>query len=152
MLLATIPSKPHPNHSLTDWLRRMDIDTFAVEREMAELLCSLALEARSRAKVAPPERVLVGLAGIPGAGKTTVARAAVARANQLLHLETRTPDDDDDGDSSGSGAACGVALLPMDGFHLSKAHLALMVDAAEAFRRRGAHWTFDCNGRYLLLD
>lgn len=31
----------------------------------------------------------------------------------------------------------------MDGFHLTRAQLSAMPNAAEAHRRRGAHWTFD---------
>eukprot|EP01063_Lacrimia_lanifica_P008621 TRINITY_DN15693_c0_g1_i1.p1 TRINITY_DN15693_c0_g1~~TRINITY_DN15693_c0_g1_i1.p1 ORF type:complete len:194 (+),score=73.21 TRINITY_DN15693_c0_g1_i1:72-584(+) len=31
----------------------------------------------------------------------------------------------------------------MDGFHYTKAQLSQMPNAAEAFARRGAHWTFD---------
>lgn len=72
-------------------------------------------------------RMLVGLAGAPGAGKSTLAQ-------QL---------------SSAVNATCGAdscVALGMDGFHLSKAQLAQMPDPAAAFARRGAPWTFDAAG------
>ena len=57
--------------------------------------------------------VFIGLAGIPGSGKSTVAE----------ELRTRWP---------------GAVVLPMDGYHLPKR----MLDA-EGMRRRGAPHTFD---------
>ena len=68
--------------------------------------------------------VWIGIAGGPGAGKSTVAEAVAARA-----------------------AKKGVAsvVLPMDGFHYSKAELRGLdpPDAARYLPRRGAPWTFD---------
>ena len=69
-------------------------------------------------------RVLVGLAGSPGSGKSTSAAGVVGHINAEL----------------GAGTA---VVLPMDGFHLYRAELDAMPDPAEAHRRRGAHWTFD---------
>ena len=69
-------------------------------------------------------RVLVGLAGSPGSGKSTSAAGMVGHVNAEL----------------GAGTA---VVLPMDGFHLYRAELDAMPDPAEAYRRRGAHWTFD---------
>ena len=69
-------------------------------------------------------RVLLGLVGLPGAGKSTLA----AR----LELEVNL--------------ACGsrqMVALGMDGFHLSRAQLAAAPDPAAALQRRGAPWTFD---------
>ena len=68
-----------------------------------------AIERAVRARNA----VFIGLAGIPGSGKSTVAE----------ELRTRWP---------------GAIVLPMDGYHLPKR----MLDA-EAMRRRGAPHTFD---------
>jgi len=67
-------------------------------------------------------RLLVGIAGVPGSGKSTTAHEVA----QLLN-EAGT-------------AAC---VLPMDGFHLYKSQLDAMPDPAQAHARRGAHWTFD---------
>jgi len=68
-------------------------------------------------------RVLVGLAGPPGAGKSTLAASLV--------------------DALGGSAA----YLPMDGFHLSNAVLAALGRAD----RKGAPDTFDAHGYVALL-
>lgn len=72
-------------------------------------------------------RVLIGLAGAPGAGKSTLAQQLSVAVNDVC------------------GAGSCVAL-GMDGFHLSKAQLAQMPNPDEAFARRGAPWTFDAPG------
>lgn len=41
---------------------------------------------------------------------------------------------------AGAGTA---VVVPMDGFHYTKAQLAAFPDPSAAFARRGAHWTFD---------
>ena len=69
-------------------------------------------------------RVLVGLVGVPGAGKSTLATRLEQEVNQ----------------------ACGsrqMVALGMDGFHLTRAQLAAAPDPAAALQRRGAPWTFD---------
>lgn len=71
----------------------------------------------------PGPRVLVGLTGPPGAGKTTLAQWLV--------------------ESLGGSAA----YLPMDGFHLSNAVLAALGRAG----RKGAPDTFDGYGYLALL-
>jgi pantothenate kinase len=70
---------------------------------------------------------MVGIAGTPGAGKSTLA-AQLAAALNARH---------------GAGAA---QALGMDGFHLSKAQLRQLLNPDEAFARRGAPWTFDVAG------
>eukprot|EP01012_Entosiphon_sulcatum_P034310 TRINITY_DN43495_c0_g1_i1.p1 TRINITY_DN43495_c0_g1~~TRINITY_DN43495_c0_g1_i1.p1 ORF type:complete len:230 (+),score=20.13 TRINITY_DN43495_c0_g1_i1:27-692(+) len=72
-------------------------------------------------------KYVVGIAGPPGSGKTTLAGALVKAINERR----------------GTGYA---ASLPMDGFHLTRAELRAMPDPEEAFRRRGAEWTFDPAG------
>jgi pantothenate kinase len=68
----------------------------------------------------------VGIAGGPGAGKSTLAEAVCARVNKA------------------AGAEISV-VLPMDGFHYSRARLRELdpPDAAAYLPRRGALWTFD---------
>ena len=68
-------------------------------------------------------RVTIGVAGAPGAGKTTLAEGLVAALATLL------------------GAAA-VAHLPMDGFHLADVQL----DALGLRDRKGAPETFDGHG------
>jgi pantothenate kinase len=69
-------------------------------------------------------RILIGLAGFPGSGKSTVA----ARLADAVNSQT--------GDHT-------MVVLGMDGFHLTKATLATFPDPAAALARRGAPWTFD---------
>ncbi len=70
------------------------------------------------------QRQIVGLVGMPGAGKSTLAARLVAAINQ----------------QQGDGTAL---ALGMDGFHLTRAQLAQFHDPAAALARRGAPWTFD---------
>ena len=72
-------------------------------------------------------RIMVGIAGTPGAGKSTLADQLAAALNAR----------------HGAGTA---QALGMDGFHLSKAQLRQLPNPDEAFARRGAPWTFDAVG------
>jgi pantothenate kinase len=76
----------------------------------------------------PGRRALVGLAGPPAAGKSTLARRLVAG------VEARV----------GPGTA---AYVPMDGFHLANAQL----DRLGLRGRKGAPETFDVDGYVSLL-
>ena len=69
-------------------------------------------------------RLLIGLAGLPGAGKSTLASQWTNEVNARTRPGT-------------------MIALGMDGFHLTKAQLRQMPNAEEAFARRGAPWTFD---------
>ncbi len=80
-----------------------------------------------RIRSLPGDRVIVGIAGSPGSGKTTLALAVVAE------LDRREP-----------GSA---VHLPMDGFHLANATL----DARGLRSRKGAPETFDGSGFAALL-
>ena len=93
------------------------------DRPPAAAVSALADRIRSL----PGDRVIVGIAGSPGSGKTTLALAVVAE------LERREP-----------GSA---AHLPMDGFHLANSTL----DALELRSRKGALETFDGSGYAALL-
>ncbi|TFD71360.1 nucleoside/nucleotide kinase family protein [Cryobacterium gelidum] len=74
-------------------------------------------------------RILVGIAGSPGAGKTTLAMQVVAKVNGLL------------------GSDDSAVHLPMDGFHLANATL----DRLGRHDRKGAIDTFDGWGFVALL-
>jgi pantothenate kinase len=72
-------------------------------------------------------RVIVGICGAPGAGKSTLASEVVAR----LNTEPGT-----------------AVVVPMDGFHLA----ASVIAGDDRATRRGAPDTFDPRGYATLLD
>lgn len=73
-------------------------------------------------------RMILGLAGPPGAGKSTLAAAIVTAARAAVAHEW---------------AAC----LPMDGYHLSNAQL----ERLGLLHRKGAPATFDADGYAAML-
>src|SRR3954462_932166 len=81
------------------------------------------LVARARALVVPGQRRILGIAGPPGGGKSTVARTVVAALGDLARL------------------------VPMDGFHLAQAELVRLGRRD----RMGAPDTFDSAGYAALL-
>ncbi|CAI9288504.1 unnamed protein product [Lactuca saligna] len=79
---------------------------------------------------------IVGLAGPPGAGKTTIASEVAKRVNKLWPQKSCAFD------SQVQPPQIAV-VLPMDGFHLYRHQLDSMEDPKEAHARRGAPWTFN---------
>lgn len=90
-------------------------------------LASELLQTLSGRLAAAPARLVVGLTGPPGAGKSTLAEQLEA-------------------DLAERGLLAGTA--PMDGFHLSNA----VLDALGRHGRKGAPDTFDVEGYLALLD
>lgn len=86
------------------------------------------LARRALALTGPGRRAIVAITGSPGAGKTTLARAVVARANEIAEEGT-------------------AAFVPMDGFHLANA----MLDDLGRHDRKGALDTFDGWGFLALV-
>ncbi len=82
-----------------------------------------ALLARAQALASPGRRRVLGLAGAPGAGKSTLAGRLVDRLGGL------------------------AVLVPMDGFHLAGAELERLGRSD----RKGAPDTFDADGYVALL-
>ena len=82
-----------------------------------------ALLARARTLVKAGERRILGIAGPPGGGKSTVARQVVAELGEQARL------------------------VPMDGFHLAQAELVRLGRR----ERMGAPDTFDAAGYAALL-
>lgn len=82
---------------------------------------------RARALVSPGRRAVLGIAGSPGAGKTTLAEDLVRALN-------------------GDGEPW-AAHVPMDGFHLADAELRRL----GMLHRKGAPHTFDAAGYAALL-
>ncbi|KAH9623553.1 hypothetical protein KSS87_011304 [Heliosperma pusillum] len=81
-------------------------------------------------------RYIIGLAGPPGAGKSTVASEVVKRINKKWPQKAPSMDELVDSPEV-------AIVLPMDGFHLYRHQLDAMEDPKEAHARRGAPWTFD---------
>ncbi|XP_071719827.1 putative uridine kinase C227.14 isoform X2 [Rutidosis leptorrhynchoides] len=79
---------------------------------------------------------IVGLAGPPGAGKTTIASEVAKRLNKMWPQKSCSFD-------SQVGPPEIAVVLPMDGFHLYRHQLDSMEDPKEAHARRGAPWTFN---------
>ena len=75
----------------------------------------------------PQPRLVLGLAGLPGSGKSTLGQRIAREVNQRAGTPL-------------------MQTLGMDGFHLTRAALAASPDPAQALRRRGAPWTFDAAG------
>jgi pantothenate kinase len=69
-------------------------------------------------------RVVVGLVGLPGAGKSTQARIWSDKVNENAHARV-------------------TQTVGMDGFHLSLSELAQLPPPKNDVARRGAPWTFD---------
>lgn len=74
--------------------------------------------------LASKSRAVIAVAGVPGAGKSTLAQKLVPLLAQR--------------------SVC-AKPLPQDGFHYYRKELQQFPDPAEAARRRGAPFTFDVN-------
>ncbi|XP_021281364.1 putative uridine kinase C227.14 isoform X2 [Herrania umbratica] len=84
----------------------------------------------------PNAKHIVGLAGPPGAGKSTLAVEVMQRINKLWPQKARSFD-------SQVKPPDVAIVIPMDGFHLYRSQLDAMENPEEAHARRGAPWTFD---------
>ncbi|KAH9982099.1 P-loop containing nucleoside triphosphate hydrolase protein [Lactifluus volemus] len=92
-------------------------------------------------------RLLVGVAGVPGSGKSTVAVLVVEKTNQLLD-ESRSSSQQPRSKTPSPRAI----LVGQDGWHLTRAQLDAMPDPQLAHDRRGAHWTFDGQGYVSFIS
>ena len=124
----TPPAPPSPATSATTPSTATTPETSEAP-DAATALEALAARARKLSAGASAARILIGITGSPGAGKTTLAQALVA----ALNADASEP----------------VAVhLPMDGFHLANAAL----DRLGLRQRKGAIETFDAWGFVALLE
>ncbi|KAJ1800403.1 hypothetical protein LPJ59_001126 [Coemansia sp. RSA 2399] len=100
----------------------MTVDNNTVT-ELAEYLLQ-------RAADTPDGRFVVAISGVAGSGKSYLSERIGSAVNALNGAKQQQQQE-----------IC--VVLPMDGFHLTKAQLAAMDDPETAFARRGAPWTFD---------
>ncbi|KAF9042163.1 P-loop containing nucleoside triphosphate hydrolase protein, partial [Panaeolus papilionaceus] len=81
----------------------------------------------------PDQRLIVGIAGIPASGKSTISHRLVTKLNALLSKHEEH-------------ATMRAIFVGLDGWHYSRATLDTFPDPKLAHERRGAHWTFDGEG------
>lgn len=93
-------------------------------------------------------QLFVCIAGGPGSGKSTLSMAVAQRINEQMMT---APNDNDTGVVIEMAPAS--VVLPMDGFHYSRAQLQTIASNSngkytydELLSRRGAPWTFDADG------
>jgi pantothenate kinase len=86
---------------------------------------------------------LVGIAGIPASGKSTLAVLVVHKTNQLLdQFKCQSQSEPTRAWLKSSKAI----LVGLDGWHLTRTQLDTFPDPKLAHDRRGSHWTFDSHG------
>jgi len=90
------------------------------------------------------QRLIIGIAGIPGSGKTTLAALLTKRLNERYIEE-------EPGVALGAHDHAVAAFIPMDGYHLTRAQLSAMPDPTTAHARRGAAFTFDAPAFLALV-
>lgn len=105
--IAKVPPPPPKSKSASPYILTWEGDVEAHIRQ--------ALEHRD-----PTTPYMVGVAGIPGSGKSTSAEILTANLQDV-----------------------GCALLPADGYHYSKHHLEAQPNGIDLLWRRGAPDTFD---------
>ncbi|KAF4785795.1 hypothetical protein HER10_EVM0010046 [Colletotrichum scovillei] len=103
---------------------------------MEQQVARLVEKAWNKFQETPGEkRLLIGISGIPGSGKTTLSQIVTTRLNaRAKTLDPSNPT---------RTAHPPAAFVPMDGYHLTRAQLSAMSDPETAHARRGAAFTFD---------
>ncbi|RPD58481.1 P-loop containing nucleoside triphosphate hydrolase protein [Lentinus tigrinus ALCF2SS1-6] len=121
--------------------------------KIADELSQYILE---RFKQTPPDgQLLVGIAGVPASGKSTLAQLIVDRVNAASQTSMTTSSTAENALKTAvndgiSGKPIAV-YVGLDGWHLTRAQLDAMPDPKLAHDRRGAHWTFDGEGYVAFI-
>ncbi|KAF9560285.1 P-loop containing nucleoside triphosphate hydrolase protein [Agrocybe pediades] len=100
--------------------------------------------------VAPPERFVIGIAGIPASGKSTFAQLLTTRVNEIL-ADRRDQGTEEETTAEGTLEHDEAILISLDGWHLTREQLNDFPNSQEAHDRRGIHWTFDSAGYVAFL-
>ena len=94
----------------------------------------------------PTQRLMIAVSGIPGSGKSTLAAQIALRLNARHHAQASAPT------SAVPAPTDDIAIVvPLDGFHLTRAQLSAMPDPVTAHARRGAAFTFDAPAFLALV-
>jgi pantothenate kinase len=103
--------------------------------KVSDRLQSLSLVSNLHKPSIPPQtRLIIGIAGIPASGKSTLVKLIVDHTNAILKTGV------------GPVERTEAIAVGLDGWHLTRAQLAALPDPQLAKDRRGAHWTFDPDG------
>lgn len=98
-------------------------------KNMDQAYTNLALRLLDASEFTYSDRkYMVGIAGVPGSGKSTTAREVCAKINTMRpRLDKHSV----------------AVVVGMDGYHYTRQQLDQFPDPDEAHARRGAYWTFD---------
>ncbi|KAK6383051.1 hypothetical protein LTS17_003721 [Exophiala oligosperma] len=110
---------------------------------MDETYSKLAADIHAAARAKAPGRLIVGIAGPPGCGKSTIAATVVSLINNNNRKEP-PPD-------AAAAARCRAQTIPLDGFHYTRQYLDSLPNRKEAYIRRGAPWTFDVDAMVAFI-
>lgn len=105
---------------------------------MEDTYLRIATAISSAAQAKAPGRLLVGVAGPPGSGKSTVADTVAQIIKSKPTLAARN--------------SALVQTVSLDGFHYSRAVLDTFPNREEAYTRRGAPWTFDIDSILAFMN
>jgi pantothenate kinase len=109
--------------------------------------CHFGISLATGHSIPSNSRLLVGIAGIPASGKSTLAMLITNKTNQLLAMdEVHRQSVTISIPSSTPLGRSRAVLVGLDGWHLTQAQLDALPDSKLAHDRRGSHWTFDGYG------
>eukprot|EP00873_Tetraselmis_striata_P016057 jgi/Tetstr1/436321/TSEL_025159.t1 len=113
---------------------------FTYLEDVVDALADRLLKAAVKQDAQKPgnNKYMVGIAGPPGGGKSTLSLLMKQRIDELAPKY---------------GVTTPVSIaVPMDGFHYYRKQLDAMEDPVAARFRRGAHWTFDAEAFVACLN
>lgn len=99
--------------------------------------------------------LVIGVAGIPGSGKSTTQRLynkILTQKGKTTFSQIITNRINARALSSDPSSPPPATFVPMDGFHLTRAALSAMPDPGNAHFRRGAAFTFDAPKFHALVQ